>query len=185
MSASSFLKVQSSFSRLSLCRTFATQTAPQKSGSRSVEDYAAAKPFSEIPKMSAFTLIRRMMPGGRYSGLGLQEMHKEIRKEFGDITLFPAMLGRPEMVMCYSPVDFETVFRNEGIYPHRRSLESLDYYRKTVRPDVYDEFGSLFSENDEKWHQTRTLANPIMLKPQTIKLYVPQVDEIAQEFVQV
>jgi hypothetical protein len=29
----------------------------------------------------------------------------------------------------------------------------------------------------------RTLVNPVMLKPATVKLYVPQVDEIAKEFV--
>lgn len=112
-------------------------------------------------------------------------MHKAIKEEMGDITIFPAMLGRPQMVMVYKPEDFEKVFRNEGIYPYRRSLETLEYYRKTVRPDVYEEYGSLFSENDHKWHQTRTLANPILMKPQIIKLYVPQVDEIAEEFVQV
>lgn len=99
--------------------------------------------------------------------------------------MIPAMLGRPELVMPFNPEDFETVFRNEGIYPYRRPFETLDYYRKTVRPDVYGEFGSLVTETDERWHKTRTLVNPIMMKPQTIKLYVPQVDEIAKEFVEV
>lgn len=29
----------------------------------------------------------------------------------------------------------------------------------------------------------RTLVNPVMLKPRTVELYVPQVDEVAKDFV--
>lgn len=29
----------------------------------------------------------------------------------------------------------------------------------------------------------RSIVNPVMMKPTTVKLYVPQVDEIAKEFI--
>lgn len=121
---------------------------------------------------------------GKFNGLSIEGIHKALNQEMGDITIFPSMFGRPPMVMPFSAEDFEKVFRNEDQYPYRRLLDTLQYYRETVRPDVYSEFGSLLTENDESWYKTRTLVNPIMLKPQTIKLYVPQVDEIAKDFVQ-
>lgn len=108
-----------------------------------------------------------------------------MNEEFGSVSVIPAFFGRPQMLVVFNPVDTERILRNEGQHPFRRSIETLDYYRKTVRPEVYDEFGSLLNEQGESWYKTRTLANPIMMKPQTTKLYVPQIDEIADEFIQV
>lgn len=42
----------------------------------------------------------------------------------------------------------------------------------------------IIPRQDERWHSMRTLVNPVMMKPTTIKLYVPQVDEVAKEFIQ-
>lgn len=103
----------------------------------------------------------------------------------GDITMFPAMFGRPQIIVAYNPEDYETVFRNEGIYPLRHSLESLAYCRQATRPDIYEKFGSVATENGENWHKTRTLVNPIMMKPLATKIYVPKIDEIAKEFIDV
>lgn len=69
-----------------------------------------------------------------------------MRKEFGNITKFPAMFGRPEMVMTFSVEDAEKLFRFEGKLPFRRTIDTLAHYRKTVRPDIYGEYGSLLSE---------------------------------------
>lgn len=69
-----------------------------------------------------------------------------MKKEFGDITKLPAMLGQPEMVMTFSVDDAEKLFRFEGQFPIRRALDTLTYYRKKIRPDVYGEYGSLISE---------------------------------------
>lgn len=112
-------------------------------------------------------------------------MHKLIIEEFGGIMRLPGMLGKPPLVMSYDPKDFETVFRNDGMYPERNALNTLQYYRKTVRPDIYGEFGGLISEQGESWHKFRSLVNPIVVKPQTIKLYLPQVDDIVKDFIKV
>jgi cytochrome P450 family 12 len=69
-----------------------------------------------------------------------------MREEFGSITKFPALFGRAEMCMTFSVSDAEKLFRFEGQFPFRRTLETLDHYRKKVRPDVYEEYGSLLSE---------------------------------------
>lgn len=56
------------------------------------------------------------------------------------------MFGRNEIVTVFNVDDVEKVFRSEGKYPSRLVLETVHYYRKNVRPDIYGEYGSLISE---------------------------------------
>jgi cytochrome P450 family 12 len=44
-------------------------------------------------------------------------------------------------------------------------------------------FKNFIHRHDEDWYKLRTLVNPVLLKPKTMKLYIPQVDEIAQDFI--
>jgi hypothetical protein len=41
---------------------------------------------------------------------------------------------------------FSQVHRNEGAWPYRRGLEILQYYRKKLRPEIYEEVGGLLVE---------------------------------------
>ena len=75
-------------------------------------DLQKVKPFTDIPNLSAFKMISRSIPGGKYYKISLIDIHSSIRKEFGDIVRFPAMLGRPAAVITYKPEDFEKVKRN-------------------------------------------------------------------------
>lgn len=43
--------------------------------------------------------------------------------------------------------------------------------------------GLSYNRQGERWHEMRTIINPVMMKPTTVKLYVPQVDEITQAFI--
>lgn len=65
MNISKKIIVQSSIRKISQCRAYATQVSPQKPTLSYEEDWKAAKPFEKIPKLSAFTFIRRMIPGGK------------------------------------------------------------------------------------------------------------------------
>lgn len=58
----------------------------------------------------------------------------------------PGILGREPILLSFDPNDIETTFRNEGQWPERRGLEGLNYYRKTIRPEIYTEYGGLFAE---------------------------------------
>lgn len=42
----------------------------------------------------------------------------------------------------------------------------------------------LFFSQGESWSSLRSIANPVMMQPKTVKLYVPIIDEIAREFVE-
>ena len=75
------------------------------------------------------------------------------------------------------------VYRVEGNWPVRMGLDSLAYFRDTKRPEIFGDLGSLFSSNGDKWANIRSIANPILMQPKTIKQYMAQIDDIAKEFV--
>lgn len=105
-------------------------------------------------------------------------------EEYGKITKIPSILGNRELLLLSDPKDFELIFRNEGIWPVRPSIQTFDVYRKKIRADLFKNHGGLISEQGEQWSKMRTTVNPILLKPSTVNTYVPIVDEIAIEFIE-
>lgn len=93
------------------------------------------------------------------------------------------MLGKRDIVMTFDPNDYETLFRTEGPWPLRRGLETFQYYRQSVRPDVFQGIGGLISDQGEPWGKMRSTVNPVMMRPKTVKSYASVVDEVAREFV--
>uniref|UniRef100_A0A182TWT1 Uncharacterized protein n=1 Tax=Anopheles melas TaxID=34690 RepID=A0A182TWT1_9DIPT len=145
-------------------------------------EWSTAKPYESIPTPSFMKMVRMFGKNGRYANLDLAELHSRLWEDYGDIVRFKGMFGRRDIIMTYSPSDIEKVFRNEGQWPIRRGFDSFTYYRTHVRPDIFSETGGLVTEHGEKWQKVRTIVNPVMMQPKTIKLYVDQVDEIAREF---
>lgn len=112
------------------------------------------------------------------------EVFGRIRDEYGPIARMPGTLRRRDVVFSFDPKDYERVYRTEGHWPLRRSgFETLAYYRKYVRPDIFKNVGGLATDQGEPWAATRFKANPVMLKPAIVKSYIPQVDAITREFV--
>lgn len=60
--------------------------------------------------------------------------------------MFPAMFGKPQTATIFDVQDFEKLYRGEDSFPFRRGIETLGHFRKYIRPDIYEEFGSLVSE---------------------------------------
>lgn len=109
-------------------------------------------------------------------------MHRLFQQDFGDLVRFPGILGRKDTVMTFLPDDFEKVFRTEGPWPNRRGLASFVHYRKEVRPEVFKGLGGLVSEQGENWQKFRSIVNPVLLQPKTVRSYVGKLDEISREF---
>lgn len=42
----------------------------------------------------------------------------------------------------------------------------------------------MFADHGDAWFQMRTICNPVMLQPNTIKSFIPLVDEISLEFIE-
>lgn len=124
------------------------------------------------------------MPNGVYHGLSIAQLMSKLRDEYGLLVKFPGMFGRRDMIFAFEPRDFEKVYRTEGIWPLRRGLETFVHYRKQVRPELFKDMGGLLSEQGQTWSSMRSKANPVMMQPKTVKIYIPQVDEVAREFVE-
>lgn len=67
-----------------------------------------------------------------------------MRSEYGNFYQMPGMFGQNRVLMTYNPDDVEFIHRNEGTYPYRRGLETMAYFRKNIRSDVYDVGGLIF-----------------------------------------
>lgn len=102
--------------------------------------------------------------------------------QYGQLCRLPGLLGKPDMVFCFDPSYFGTIYRTEGIWPRRHSLESFAYYRTKVRPDVFKGMGGLVSDQGETWHKLRSAVNPVMLPPKVAKSYIPAIDAVTRDF---
>ena len=126
-------------------RVFSAQPAVAEKSSKFEEEWAAAKPFDQVPKLSKFGMARGFLPGGKYYKISMLDLHKKLLQEYGSLVIMPGMFGRDAIMMSFEAEDFEKVFRNDGIWPYRKNLETLEYYRNKLRPDIYAEHGGLFN----------------------------------------
>jgi hypothetical protein len=105
---------------------------------KSSVDWDNAKPYKEIPgPKNAFEMLKLMGPGGKYQNLSLDKLTACFRRDYGSLARFPAFLGQKQMVMTFLPEDIETMHRQEGKFPNRRVLDSVAYFRKEHRPELY------------------------------------------------
>ncbi|XP_043642708.1 probable cytochrome P450 12d1 proximal, mitochondrial [Drosophila teissieri] len=143
-----------------------------------------SKAFDEIPRPNKFQFMRAFMPGGEFQNASITEYTTAMRKRYGDIYIMPGMFGRRDWVTTFSTKDIEVVFRNEGIWPHRDSLDSIVYFRKHVRPDVYGEIPGLVASQGEAWGKLRSALNPIFMQPRGLRMYYEPLSNINNEFIE-
>jgi cytochrome P450 family 12 len=110
------------------------------------DEWSRAKPYSAIPSPSVIGTFRGFMPGGKYYNKKLHEVHGMFRDECGPIVKFKGNLGRRDVVMLFDPKDFETLFRNDKMWPVRNGMDAFVYYRKNIRNDVFKGVGGLVTE---------------------------------------
>lgn len=109
----------------------------------------------------------------------------KVREEYGQIASFPGNVGRLSVVFAFDPKDIEKVYRTEGSWPLRRGgFETLAYYREHLRPDIFKGMGGLVTDQGEPWANLRFKVNPVMLQPKTVKTYVPDVEAVTRDFLE-
>ncbi|CAD7077462.1 unnamed protein product [Hermetia illucens] len=145
-------------------------------------DWNTALPYEKISGPSRLTLIKDSLPGGKFTTLNLGDVMEQYRQQYGNIFKMPGMLGKPETVLVFDPKDFEAIYRTEGVWPFRPSLETITYYRRKVRPDIFST-GGLGVEQGKEWAEFRAAVNPVMMQPKIVKQYVPQIDKFMDEFI--
>lgn len=122
---------------------------------------------------------------GKYQNLGLNELHRKLRQDFGDIVVFPSMMGKPEFVFAYDPEGMKKIYQYEDSFPSRTGFFTLKYARKIIRPDIYcgTNYGSLGYDNGERWYNTRSVANPILLQSKSTNRYIEVINQISKDFI--
>lgn len=93
------------------------------------------------------------------------------------------MFGKPDVLFAFDPNDFEKVCRAEGQWPEQRFFNSYEYYKVKIRPDIFNGFSGIATENGEAWMKQRSAANPLMLNPNNIKAYITPIDQVVKDFV--
>lgn len=123
-------------------------------------------------------------PGGRYRNMDITQLVLAVRDDYGDILRMPTILGSNPIVMSYNPKDFETVYRNEGIWPERPGNDTLRYHREKFREDFYKGVGGLIPSKGKSWGEFRSIVNPVLMQPKNVRLYYKKMSQVNREFVQ-
>lgn len=150
---------------------------------RETDAWKNAKPFDQIPGPSLLSLVFSLLPGGKYHKMTMIEMIQGERKKYGDLMKLPGLSGNPPVVLSHDPELFKIIFRSEGQWPYRRGLECINYYRAKVRPGLYTKYCGLIQSQGKAWGEFRSAVNPTMIQPKTIKIYIPTIDTVVNDFV--
>ncbi|XP_050322357.1 probable cytochrome P450 12b2, mitochondrial [Bactrocera neohumeralis] len=153
-----------------------------KEETREDPEWVNAKDYKQIPGPSSFRMLRDQLPGGLLHKTNMHILERHYRERYGDIFRINGILGKPDTVFTFNPTDFETVYRNETIWPVRVGLDSLGHYRLKKRPDVFQGVAGLVTSQGRAWGDIRNKVNPVMMKVQNIRQNLPAVDNIAQDF---
>ncbi|XP_073817038.1 cytochrome P450 CYP12A2-like [Musca autumnalis] len=160
-----------------------TQLAENESKLSFAEEWKSAKPYEEIPTMPALKMLRNFLPGGKFVNVDIADMIMTLHAELGPICKMKGVFGRPDMVITHNPRDFETLIRNEGIWPNRPGSEGLSYHRRVHRADFFQGVEGLIPSQGEHWGTFRSKVNPVLLQPKNVRLYLDKISQVNKEFV--
>ncbi|PSN42151.1 hypothetical protein C0J52_18993 [Blattella germanica] len=110
--------------------------------------------------------------------------HEALHKKYGNILRISGIPGKNDFVFTYNPDDIEKVFRNEGSWPIRPTLQSAEYYRVVTRKDVFGKDPGLTISQGEQWQKSRTKVNQTMMQPRSTKLYISPINAVADDFIE-
>ncbi|CAG0914606.1 unnamed protein product [Notodromas monacha] len=115
---------------------------------------------------------------GNYTFKRLHVTSKLRRAEFGDTVR--ERLGATEILSIYNVEDVEKVFKEDGKFPRRKSHSALAKYRNE-NPERYNNAG-LLAANGEEWWRIRSELQKPLAKISCIRSYLPQMNEVVEDF---
>ncbi|GAB0099458.1 hypothetical protein DMENIID0001_153180 [Sergentomyia squamirostris] len=142
------------------------------------DTWNSAKSYKSIPGPSSWTVIKSFMFNKGNKSVNTSDIFDEYQRKYKGIFKIPGLFGKKDTVVVHDPKDFEIVYRNEGHYPVRRTLETMEHCRK----DKFAVTSGLFIEQGEKWWSLRQKINAVMLKPEIVKKYTSAADEVSYDF---
>ncbi|XP_019623431.1 PREDICTED: LOW QUALITY PROTEIN: probable cytochrome P450 49a1 [Branchiostoma belcheri] len=161
-------------------RSQSTRAEPE--GSVAYE--SSARPFEEIPgpKGSPLPVIGTALD---YSPFGqfpmktkLMESFKERTKTYGNI--YREKIGPMDLVVISDPKEIERLFRNEGRYPERQPLLSVEIYRELKKLPA-----GIVNLVGEEWQRVRSSVQKDLMRPKTVGAYAALPDDVTRDLVDV
>ncbi|KAF5298260.1 hypothetical protein FQR65_LT09771 [Abscondita terminalis] len=116
---------------------------------------------------------------GNYSFTKVHEVYADLFEKYGSIVKEETLFNIP-VISILDRGDIEKVLKSSGKFPVRPPTEVIAYYRKT-RPDRYAS-GGLVNEQGIVWHNLRTNLTSELTSPRTIASFLPQIDQIVEEW---
>ncbi|XP_043279339.1 cytochrome P450 CYP12A2-like [Venturia canescens] len=153
----------------------------------SEKNFNAIRPFKDIPGPKGLPLVGnlfRFIPGiGRYGSVRSKTILQMLRQDFGDIVRLEDIWTRSPTVYLFNVEDCEKMYRVEGPFPSRLTMETLKVHRE-MNASMFNGYLGLASSQGEAWHKFRSNVNPYMMQPHAIMPHVAQVDQVSGEFVE-
>ncbi|KAG7204439.1 hypothetical protein KM043_004876 [Ampulex compressa] len=152
------------------------------------QTWSHCRPYSQIPGPKPIPILGntwRFLPYiGDFKIQNVDQVSKRLHGQYGDIVKIEGLLGRPDMVFVYDANEIERIFRREERMPHRPSMPSLDYYKHTLRRDLFQDTAGVIAVHGEMWYNFRSKVQQVMLQPRTARMYVGAIEEASLAFLQ-
>ncbi|XP_051575648.1 cytochrome P450 11B, mitochondrial [Myxocyprinus asiaticus] len=131
--------------------------------------------FQEIPHTGSNGWINllRYWRDGRFKLL-----HKHMENTFRELgPIYREYLGSQNTVNIMLPIDIGELFRSEGLYPRRMTLQPWATHRETRRHSK-----GVFLKNGSEWRSDRLLLNRQVMVSSAVRRFLPLLDDVAQDF---
>ncbi|XP_017071986.1 probable cytochrome P450 12c1, mitochondrial [Drosophila eugracilis] len=167
---------------------FSSQLAANRSSESSSyiqqleSEWETAKPFGELPGPTRWQLFRGFQKGGQYHQMGMDDVIRSYKKEFGDICLIPGLFGMPSTVFTFNEETFERVYRTEGQWPVRGGSEPVLHYRNNRKDEFFKDCVGLFN-NGPQWGKLRSAVNPVLMQHRNVAVYLKPMQRVNRQFV--
>ncbi|KAI5633408.1 cytochrome p450 domain-containing protein [Phthorimaea operculella] len=140
------------------------------------------KPVVRLPGPPALPFFgTRWIFWSRYRMNKLHEAYEDMFRRYGTVFMESSPSGAP-VVSIADRDALETVLRAPAKRPYRPPTEIVQVYRRS-RPDRYASTG-LVNEQGEKWYHLRKNLTAELTSPQTIQGFVPQLNSICDDFLE-
>ncbi|XP_046403935.1 ecdysone 20-monooxygenase-like [Ischnura elegans] len=137
-------------------------------------------PWPSLPVLGTRWIYGK--PFGPYRLDKIHTAYEDMFKRYGPILREESLWNYP-IVSIMEKNAVEMVLRGSGgKYPLRPPTEATAYYRRS-RPDRYSTVG-LVNEQGPAWHHLRATLTPELTSTKTIARFLPEINAIADDFVQ-
>ncbi|XP_008072045.1 cytochrome P450 11B2, mitochondrial [Carlito syrichta] len=151
---------------------------PRLLGTRAAPVPKAVLPFEAIPQSPGNKWLKMLQI---WREQGYKNLHLEMHQTFQELgPIFRYNVGGTQRVCVMLPEDVERLQQVDSLYPHRTSLEPWLAYRQHRGHKC-----GVFLLNGPEWRLNRLQLNPDVLSPKAVQKYLPLVDMVARDFVQV